>query len=189
MAIFSKAGRPLSRGSFASLVVLALALGGLLLSPAVATATPATMPAKAGGTATVTTKSGLSVTVTPVRRLSPTGAVVSVSGKGFDPTIGIYVALCVTPKKGQMPSPCGGGVNTSGKNPASAWISSNPPPYGAKLAVPFKKGGSFAVRLQVSSLIGTVDCRTVSCSIVTRADHTHPGERGSDVAVRVTFAP
>ncbi len=172
-----------------SIAVLALAVGSLILTPATATAAPAAAPAKAGGTATVTTKSGLSVTVTPVRRLSPAGAIVSVSAKGFDPTIGMYVALCVTPKKGQMPSPCGGGVNTSGKNPASAWISSNPPPYGAKLAVPFKKGGSFAVRLQVSSLIGTIDCRTVSCSIVTRADHTHPGERGSDVAVRVTFAP
>jgi hypothetical protein len=168
-----------------SVVLLVAALiGGL--APAVQASTA---PMNAGGTTTVTTKSGLSVTTTPVRGLDPAGAFVRVSGKGFDPTVGIYVALCVTPKKGQVPSPCGGGINTSGKNPASAWISSNPPPYGAKLAIPFRKGGSFAVRLQVSSMIGTIDCRTRSCSIVTRADHTHPGERGSDVAVRVRFAP
>lgn len=147
------------------------------------------IPAKSGGTATVTTTSGISVTATPVRRLDPAGAVVRVRGKGFDPTVGIYVALCVTPRKGVAPSPCGGGVNTTGTNPASAWISSNPPPYGTKLAIPFGKGGSFSVRLQLSSIIGAIDCRTVSCSIVTRADHTHPGERGSDVAVPVTFAP
>ena len=133
------------------------------------------------------TSSRPSLAVSPTRQLDPAGATVKVTGKGFDPRVGIYVALCVTPRKGQMPSPCGGGVNTSGTSPASAWISSNPPPYGTALATPFKPGGRFVVRLQISALIGSIDCRTVSCSIVTRADHLHQGDRRFDVAVPVTF--
>lgn len=160
-----------------------LALITLAMNPSAAQ-TATTVSAK-----TVVTKSGLSLTVAPVRQLDPAGATVRVVGKGFNPTVGIYVALCVTPVKGMMPGPCGGGVNTSGTSAASAWISSNPPPYGAKLAIPYRKGGRFAVTLQVSSVIGDVDCRTVSCSIVTRADHTRPGERAYDVVVPVTFRP
>lgn len=128
------------------------------------------------------------VTVSPRQALSSSGATVRVRGKGFNRTVGIYVALCVTPAKGQLPSPCGGGVNMSGKVPASAWISSNPPAYGRTLAVPFSAGGSFDVRLMVSPMIGDVDCRVTSCSIVTRADHTRPGDRRSDVIVPVTFS-
>ncbi|MCX6433121.1 MAG: hypothetical protein NTX29_10150 [Actinobacteria bacterium] len=145
-------------------------------------------PSGAGGTTTVTTKSGLSLTVTPVRRL-PSSATVHVTGKGYDRTVGIYVALCVTPVKGVAPSPCGGGVNMSGASAASAWISSNPPPYGVALAVPYRRGGRFDVTMSVSPMIGTVDCRQASCAIVTRADHTRPGERRFDVVVPVTFAP
>lgn len=145
--------------------------------------------AASGGTTTVTTRSGLSLTVTPVRGLPSDGATVRVVGKGYDRSVGIYVALCVKVPKGRQPSPCGGGVNTGGTSPASAWISSNPPPYGADLAVPFRKGGRFAVTLTVSPLIGDVDCRVTPCAIVTRADHTRPGDRRSDVAVPISFAP
>ena len=37
-------------------------------------------------------------------------AQIVITGKGFDETVGIYLALCVMPKKGQLPTPCGGGV-------------------------------------------------------------------------------
>lgn len=162
---------------------IALAAGLLAL--------PGAAPASAapGGTTTVTTRSGLALTVTPVRRLPSTGANIRVVGSGYDRTVGIYVALCVVPRKGQLPSPCGGGVNTTGVDPASAWISSNPPPYGASLAVPYRKGGRFAVTLTVSPIIGDVDCRQTACAIVTRADHTRSGDRRFDVAVPVRFTP
>jgi len=170
-----------------------LAVGAVVaLTPSAMAQEPSVSVAQASSaapTSTVVTSSGLSLSVTPVRRLDPAGATVRVTGKGFDPTVGVYVALCVTPRKGQVPSPCGGGVNTSGTSAASAWISSNPPPYGASLAVPYRPGGRFSVRLQVSALVGSVDCRTVSCSIVTRADHTKAGDRRFDVAVPVTFRP
>ena len=166
----------------AAAVCLVVAAAALTVAPASA------LPSAAGGSTTVTTKSGLSLTVTPVRRL-PSSATVHVTGKGYDRTVGIYVALCVTPVKGVAPSPCGGGVNMTASSAASAWISSNPPPYGTALATPYRRGGRFDMTMTVSPMIGTVDCRQVSCAIVTRADHTRPGERRFDVAIPVTFAP
>lgn len=165
----------------AAAVLAAGLLGGTL---------PAAPPAvaAAGGTATATTPSGATLRATPVRRL-PASATITVRGTGYRPTVGIYVALCLTPRKGAVPSTCGGGINTSGANPASAWISSNPPPYGATLAEPFRRKGSFTVRLTVSPILaGGIDCRVRSCAIVTRADHTRPGDRRSDAVIPVTFA-
>lgn len=156
---------------------MAVALG--LAAPAVA------VPS---GQATQTTSSGLRLTVSPVRQLPSTGATVRVKGSGFDRTVGIYVALCVLPQKGMPPGPCGGGVNTSGADPASAWVSSTPPPYGKDLAVPYRRGGRFDVTLTVSPLIGDVDCRATSCGIVTRADHLRSTDRRFDVSVPVRFA-
>ena len=148
-----------------------LSIMGATISPAVAVARPKP-----------------SLTASPVLNLAPTGATIRVLGKGYDPTVGIYVALCVTPAKGQQPSPCGGGVNTSGSSPASVWISSNPPPYGRTLAIPYRPGGRFDVSISVSAQIGSIDCRLVSCSIVTRADHTRSGDRRFDAGIPVTFS-
>lgn len=158
-----------------AIALAALTLTYMLFTPAVA----------------ATRKSGpTSLTVTPTKNLSSSGATVRVSGKGYNPRVGIYVALCVTPSKNSRvaPGPCGGGVNLEGTNPASAWISSNPPGYGKSLATPFTAGGKFSVRISVSPLIGDIDCRVTSCSIVTRADHTRSFDRQSDLFVPVKFA-
>lgn len=143
-----------------------------------------TTPALAAGGSVTTNGHTLSVSTTT---LAAGGQSVVVKGKGFDPRIGIYVTMCVIPPVGQQPTPCGGGVNMSGSSAASVWVSSNPPPYGAGLAKPFGKNGTFTVRLSVSSQIGDIDCQTTRCAIVTRADHTRPGDRRADVIVPVTF--
>lgn len=127
------------------------------------------------------------ISATPTRGLNPAGNVITVSGRNFDQSVGIYVAFCVTPSGGEQPSPCGGGVNIGGASAASVWISSNPPPYGSSLATPYLTGGRFKVRVAVSALIGSVDCRKVSCAVVTRADHTRPGDRRFDTALPVSF--
>lgn len=133
---------------------------------------------------------GNRITVNTVALPAAGGSVV-VRGRGFDRKAGIYVGLCVTPRPGQKPSPCGGGVDTDGSSQASAWISSNPPPYGSSLAIPYGPGGSFKVRLKVSPIIRTAtrtfDCRVVSCSITTRADHLRPNDRTWDLGVRMRF--
>ena len=165
-------------------VAILLALAVALLGPVVTTSPALAAP---GGSTTVTTKKGLTLTATPVRRL-PSSSTIRVTGRGYDRTVGIYVALCVKPvSKRRAPGPCGGGVNTSGASAASAWVSSNPPPYGRSLAIPFRRGGRFDVRLTVSPMIGSIDCRRVSCAIVTRADHTRPGDRRFDVSIPVSF--
>jgi len=137
--------------------------------------------------AATTTTGKRSLSVTPASGLNPLGQRVLVTGKGFDPRVGIYVALCVIPTPGQAPTPCGGGVNMSATSASSMWISSNPPPYGAALAKPYGKGGTFRVTLQVSSMIGDVDCRVTTCGVVTRADHLRAGDRRFDVIVPVSF--
>jgi hypothetical protein len=167
-------------GGFHKVAVASLACGAIVLPTFNFTAVAAPMKSTTSGSATLS--------ATPVKNLNATNARVKVTGKGFDQRLGIYVGLCVTPKKDSIkPGPCGGGINMNANNPASAWISSNPPPYGSELAIPFKKGGIFSVTLEVNSQIGEIDCKVTSCSIVTRADHTKSSYRGADLFIPVTF--
>lgn len=110
---------------------------------------------------------------------------VKVIGKSFDETVGIYLAYCVIPNKGKAPTPCGGGVNKSGTGEASYWISSNPPPYGEGLAIPFAPGGRFTEEVAVTRKIGKFDCRKVKCAITVRSDHLHEGDRSHDIYIPI----
>lgn len=172
---------------------IALAVSGALSSALLVTAlvgvTTATSAHAAQPSITSAAKNanGQTLLASKRRDLDPNGQVLTVRGRGFDPTVGIYVALCVTPVKGAKPSPCGGGVDMDGSSKASAWISSNPPPYARTLTTPYRAGGSFTTRIKVSPLIGDVDCRVVACSIVARADHLRADDRRFDVAIPVTF--
>ena len=136
---------------------------------------------------------GSSVTGTFGEKLTVSTSAVSkpqkvlVSGKGFDETVGIYLAYCVVPKKGDVPTPCGGGVNKAGIGDASYWISSNPPPYGVGLAKPFQAGGRFTYKVAVTKKIGSIDCQKVRCAITVRSDHLHEGDRTHDLFIPITF--
>lgn len=130
---------------------------------------------------------GQRVTVMQTEDLDPTGQRVVVRGRKFDPRVGVYVALCVVPPRGQAPTPCGGGVDMQGASGSSAWISSNPPPYARSLVEPFGKKGRFRTAITVSSRIGDVDCREVQCAITVRADHLRSRDRSHDVIIPVTF--
>ncbi len=152
----------------------------------VGTAVPA--QAEPSGVGQASGPGDLRLTVTPVRSLPSDGVTLRVRGSGFDRTVGVYVALCVTPTRGTRPSPCGGGVNATASDPSSAWISSTPPAYGRSLAIPYRARGKFDVRITVSPMIGDIDCRRTSCSVVTRADHTRAGDRRFDLAVPVSFS-
>ena len=113
------------------------------------------------------------------------GTEITVSGSNFDETVGIYLGFCVVPKKGQTPSPCGGGINKLGIGDASYWISSNPPPYGVGLAEEFMPGGRFTKSVKVVSKIGKFDCRKVKCAITVRADHIRSEDRSFDVFIPI----
>ena len=121
------------------------------------------------------------------------GAAITVRGSNFDETGGIYLAFCVVPPAGSLPTPCGGGVNMSGAGDASYWISSNPPPYGVGLALPFLAGGRFTKRMHLSSIIKTpdgkilADCKKVVCALTVRADHLRESDRTYDIFLPITF--
>jgi len=116
------------------------------------------------------------------------GQLITITGKGFDKSVGIYVEMCQIVPAGTLPSVCGGGQNVTGSGAASFWISSNPPSYGKNLAIPFKAGGTFSVGLKVQPLIGKVDCRKVQCAIYVRADHTRTQDRTHDIKIPITFS-
>ncbi|QLL23812.1 hypothetical protein DLE03_05555 [Actinobacteria bacterium IMCC25003] len=128
---------------------------------------------------------GQSLTVTSSQVKNDTK--VTVTGKGFDETIGIYLAYCILPKKGAAPTPCGGGADIQGVKEASFWISSNPPAYGAGLAIAFQPGGRFKEQVAVTKKIGNFDCTKVRCAITVRSDHLHEGDRTHDLFIPISF--
>ncbi len=113
------------------------------------------------------------------------GSIVTVNGKYFDETVGIYLAFCVVPPKGKAPTPCGGGVNKAGLNEVSFWISSNPPPYAIGLTEEFLPGGRFTQKVKISKKIGKFDCTKVKCAITVRADHLRSNDRSSDLFIPI----
>lgn len=128
------------------------------------------------------------ITVTPSSGLPENGAVVTVAGTGFDTAAGIYVAVCVDNGPGVKPSPCIGGVDTTGAGGAT-WISDSPPSYAEGLTQPYGPGGSFTLTLpvpMVDPVTGT-DCRVVTCAVTTRYDHLRGEDRGADNVVPLTF--
>jgi hypothetical protein len=116
------------------------------------------------------------------------GSQLRVTGKGFDETIGIYLAYCIKPKKGEAPSPCGGGADISGTQGVSHWISSNAPTYGKGLAIPFTPGGRFSQTVTVTKKIGKFDCTKVTCAITVRSDHLHEGDRSHDLYIPIKIS-
>ena len=121
----------------------------------------------------------------------------TVTGRGYDLKVGIYVTFCVIPEKGKRPELCGP-FDITGQNNQAIWVSSNPPIYAIPLVKPFDKvtskvkgknvaTGSFKVQVPATRMIGTYDCKVVKCAILTRADHTRSDYRKADVIIPVTF--
>ena len=123
--------------------------------------------------------------LTAAATTAKSGSMITVTGNRFDETVGIYLAFCVVPKKGQPPTPCGGGVNKAGLGDSSFWISSNPPPYAVGLTEEYLPGGRFTHKVMVSKKIGKFDCTKVKCAITVRADHLRSNDRSSDLFIPV----
>lgn len=141
-----------------------------------------------GGGGSATGSKGQTLTVSKSTGLNADGESLTVSGKGYDPAKGIYLAFCKDNGPGKAPSPCGGGADTSGKTGGSQWISSNPPPYGKGLAAPYGPGGTFSRTIKINAKISdAVDCTKTTCVVATRADHTRGADRSQDVRVPVEF--
>jgi hypothetical protein len=115
------------------------------------------------------------------------GQLVKVAGTAYNKRVGIYLAFCEVPKRGQLPSNCAGGVNLEGESQSSFWISDNAPRYAGDLVRKYTQRGGFIINVQVSRFIGTTDCAVKKCAILTRADHTRPAYRLADVVIPVSF--
>ena len=139
----------------------------------------------------VTGQNGETFTASKSLKLKPGGQIITVTGEGFDTSVGIYIALCVINKNvlahKAAPTPCGGGVDQGGTSGASLWISSNPPPYGVGLADPFKPGGRFSYKIRVAKKIGKFDCKKVKCAVTVRADHLRSEDRSYDLFLPITI--
>ncbi|MEU6954144.1 hypothetical protein [Streptomyces sp. NPDC045714] len=149
--------------------------------------TGAAVSADAGTPRTATGPQGQKLTVSATTGLDPAGERVRVTGEGYGPRSGIYVALCKDNGDNRVPSPCLGGADMSGGSKTSQWIVPPGDPYEGDLARAFGPGGTFDVEIEISAKGDGLDCAEVACSLVTRADHRASGDRSQDVRVPVAF--
>lgn len=146
-------------------------------------------PVATGSPASVSGIGGQTLSASATAGLDPDGARIRVTGTGYDTSKGIYVSFCVLPPPGQLPTPCGGGIDLTGAGGSTVWVSSDPPAYAAGLATPYGPGGTFEVTITArAALNDTIDCRVVTCAVVTRNDHTRTDDRSQDVFIPLGFA-
>ena len=124
----------------------------------------------------------------------------SCSGSGYDPSRGIYVAICVIPADAATkPGPCIGGVPDQAEQEVaegtiqyapSNWINDDWAwkLFGAR-SYDDLDAGTFTAYLEVGDPVGDgFDCRVDACAIYTRNDHTASGDRVQDLHIPVAFA-
>jgi hypothetical protein len=122
-----------------------------------------------------------------------------VSGSGYDPARGIYVAICAIPDDAsQKPGPCLGGVPAQEEAEVaegtiqfapSNWINDDWAwrLFGAR-AFDDRETGTFTAYIEVPATADDhVDCREVACALYTRNDHTAAGDRVQDVFIPLGF--
>ncbi|TBN58011.1 hypothetical protein EYE40_11740 [Glaciihabitans arcticus] len=125
------------------------------------------------------------------------GERIVVSGTGYNPAQGIYVAICVIPESPDIkPGPCLGGVPSGESSSApgatdfapSNWINDD---WAWKLfgARGYDDAdGTFTAYLEVPAPTGDgIDCTAQRCGIYTRNDHTALRDRVQDVYLPVAF--
>ncbi|MER6960150.1 immunoglobulin I-set domain protein [Streptomyces sp. NPDC000618] len=165
-------------------------LGVAALVAAAAMAVTVGSPAQAADSPkTALGKDGQKLTVSASAHLDPAGETLSVTGSGYDDTLGIYLAVCKDNGDNRIPTPCLGGADQSGSSGSSIWIiPRDASDEGAgTVAVRWGEGGTFDVDLNVKAKDSGLDCLEVACSVVTRVDHNGSGNRSQDVRIPITF--
>ena len=125
---------------------------------------------------------------------------VVVSGTGYDPARGIYVAICAIPDDpATKPGPCLGGVPSQEASESEAGAIQYAPSnwinddwawklFGAR-SYDDRDTGTFTAYIEVPEPADeAVDCREVRCGLYTRNDHTAAGDRVQDLYIPVGFA-
>lgn len=131
------------------------------------------------------------------------GQRIVVSGRGFDASLGVYVAVCKIPERAdEKPGPCLGGVPSTVPEsdrvkdedvieygPAN-WINDDWAwrLFGAR-SFDDRSEGTFTAYLLLSSPRDEgVDCTVVACGVYTRNDHTALENRVQDLYLPIAFA-
>ncbi len=122
-----------------------------------------------------------------------------VSGTGYDPARGVYVAICAIPEDAsQKPGPCLGGVPDQEvvevaegtiQFAPSNWINDNWAwrLFGAR-SYDERDPGTFTAYIEVPATSDdNVDCSEVACALYTRNDHTAASDRVQDVYIPLGF--
>jgi len=122
-----------------------------------------------------------------------------VSGTGYDPARGIYVAICAIPDDPTVkPGPCLGGSPDGDavevpegtiQFAPSNWINDDWAwkLFGAR-SYDDRDSGTFTAYLEVPPTADDkVDCRETACALYTRNDHTASGDRVQDVYIPLGF--
>lgn len=124
-----------------------------------------------------------------------------VTGSGYDPGKGIYVALCKVPDSlDERPGPCLGGVPSTEEDGDSTvgvveygpsnWVNDDWAwrLFGAR-SFDDRSAGTFTAYIEVpTSADENVDCTQVRCGLFTRNDHTALEDRVQDLYLPVSFA-
>jgi len=125
----------------------------------------------------------------------------TVTGEGYNPRSGIYVAICQVPSElGVKPGPCLGGVPRTDPDSSGAvgaveyapanWINDDWAwrLFGAR-SFDDRAKGSFSAYIEVPVAVDeNVDCTAVRCGLYTRNDHTALDDRVQDLYLPVSFA-
>lgn len=123
-----------------------------------------------------------------------------VSGSGYNPASGIYVAICAVPEAlNEKPGPCLGGVpsTTPGEMSEQGAIEYAPSNwindqwawrlFGAR-SFDDAEQGTFTAYIEVPGFADeNVDCRERVCGLYTRNDHTALDDRVQDVYLPIDF--
>ena len=126
------------------------------------------------------------------------GRHIVVTGSGYDPGRGIYVAICRIPPEGEKPGPCLGGIPEGEQKVAEGSVHYAPSNWinddwawkllGARSYDDHEKG-TFTAYLEVGEPVSdTLDCRAEACGVFTRNDHTALADRVQDLYLPVAFA-
>lgn len=122
-----------------------------------------------------------------------------VSGTGYDPSRGIYVALCKIPESAaKKPGPCIGGVpETEGEAVEAGSVQYAPSNwinddwawklFGAR-SYDDLSAGTFTAYIEVGNPVDEqLDCTADRCGLYTRNDHTALADRVQDLYIPVGF--
>ena len=123
-----------------------------------------------------------------------------VSGEGFDPDLGLYVAICKVPAElDARPGPCLGGVGSQEveqfeegvvQYAASNWINGAFAwrLFGAR-SFDDAEAGTFTAYIELPPVADeNVDCGTETCGLYTRNDHTAVADRVQDLYLPLRWA-